>query len=245
MLPSELLGVVRDDRTLPREPKVEAASGSSGETLALPAAALIREQGGELGPVPRAALAKGVRDVTLDGLRRQEQGLRDIAVALAARRQARDLALALGQAGQEISVGRRRPPPPGAHTEGTEPLLREALLRLRPDLGGEPGCGPQRLDRTALIDGSEDSREIEPRPESLDDELEPLGLRLRGLESSHGGVGVPSAADLKQSLDAAAEESLLGLRTQLESVPCRKRGLGLVGVSDACERLGGHEEELG
>src|SRR4051794_11893506 len=93
-------------------------SGSSGETLALTAAALIREQGGELGPVPRADLAKGVRDVTLDGLRRQEQGLRDIAVALAARRQAHDLALALGQAGQEISVGRRRPPAPGAHTEG-------------------------------------------------------------------------------------------------------------------------------
>src|SRR3954453_7834097 len=244
MLPSELLGVVRDDRTLPRERKVEAASGSSGETLALAAAALIREQGGELGPVPRADLAKDVRDVTLDGLRRQEQGLRDIAIALAARRQARDLALALGQAGQEISVGRRRPPPPGAHTEGTEPLLREALLRLRPDLGGEPGCGPQRLDRTAPIDGSEDRREIEPRPESFDDELEPLGLRLRGLEGSHGGVGVP-VADLKQSLDAAAEESLLGLRTQLESVPCRKRGLGLGAVSDACERLGGHEEELG
>jgi hypothetical protein len=50
-----------------REPKVEAASGSSGETLALAAAALIREQGGKLGPVPRADLAKGVRDVTLDG----------------------------------------------------------------------------------------------------------------------------------------------------------------------------------
>src|SRR3954453_8163529 len=173
MLPSELLGVVRDDRTSPRQPKVEATSGSSGETLALATAALIREQCGKLGPVPRADLAKGVRDVTLDGLRRQEQGLRDIAVSLAARRQAHDLALAVGQAGQEISVGRRRPPPPGAHTEGTEPLLREALLRLRPDLGGEPGRGPQRLDRTGLIDGGQDRREIELRPESLDDELKP------------------------------------------------------------------------
>src|SRR4051794_15846517 len=243
MLPSDLLGLW-DDKTSPREPKVEPVSGSSGETLALTAAALIREQGGELGPVPRADLAKGVRDVTLDGLRRQEQGLRDIAVALAARRQARDLALALGQAGQEICVGRRRPPPPGAHTERTEPLLREALLRLRPDFGGEPSCCPQRLDRTASIDGSEDRREIEPRPESFDDELEPLGLRLCGLETSHGGVGV-SSTDLKQSLDPAAEESLLGLRTQLESIPCRKRSLSLGGVSDACERLGRHEEELG
>jgi hypothetical protein len=74
--------------------------------------------------------------------------------------------------------------------------------------------------------------------------LEPLGLRLRSLESGHGGVGVPSV-DLEQSLDAAAQKLLLRLRTQLESVPCRKRGLGLGGVSDACERLGGHEEELG
>src|SRR3954454_2084416 len=123
MLPSDLLGVV-GLQNVAREHKVDAGSGSSGETLALAAAVLIREQGGKLGPVPRADLAKRVRDVTLDGLRRQEQGLRDIAVALAARRQARDLALALGQAGQEISVGRRRPPAPGAHTEGTEPLLR-------------------------------------------------------------------------------------------------------------------------
>src|SRR4051794_15012333 len=243
MLPSDLLGLW-DDKTSPREPKIEAASGSSGETLALAAAALIREQDGKLGPVPRADLAKGVRDVTLDGLRRQEQGLRDIAVALAARRQARDLALALGQAGQEISVGRRRPPPPGAHTEGTEPLLREALLRLRPDLGGEPGCGPQRLDRTAPVDGSEDRREIEPRPESFDDELEPLGLRLRGLETRHSGVGLP-LVDVEQGLDPAAEELLLRLRTQLERVPCRKRGLCLGGLSDACECLGGHEEKLG
>src|SRR4051794_33831483 len=200
MLPSDLLGLW-DDKTSPREPKVEAVSGSSGKTLALTAAALIREQGGELGPVPRANLAKGVRDVTLDGLRRQEQGLRDVAVALAARRQAHNLALALGQAGQQISVGRRWPPPPCAHTEGTEPLRREALLRLRPDLGGKAGRVPQRLDRTTPIDRSENRREIEPRPESFDDELELLGLRLRGLESSHGGAGVPSAG-LEQSLDA-------------------------------------------
>ena len=217
-------------------------SGSSGETLALTAAALIREQGGELGPVPRADLAKGVRDVTLTvfGDRNKVFAISRLRSPLAARRTtSRSRSVRL----DKNLVGRRRPPAPGAHTEGTEPLLREALLRLRPYLGGEPGCGPKRLDRTALIDGSEDRREIEPRPESFDDELEPLGLRLRGLESSHRGVGVPSA-DLKQSLDAAAEESLLGLRTQLESVPCRKRGLGLGGVSDACERLGGHEEEL-
>src|SRR3954454_9536325 len=118
MLPSDLLGVV-GLQNVAREHKVDAASGSSGETLALAASALIREQGGKLGPVPRADLAKRVGDVTLDGLRRQEQGLRDVAVALAARRQAHDLALALSQAGQEIiSVGRRRPPAPGAHTEG-------------------------------------------------------------------------------------------------------------------------------
>ena len=121
-------------------------------------------------------LGKGIRDVMLDRLARQEQPGRDLDIRGTESDQFGDFALAAGKSARASACSGSRTPPPGALPEGSQALVGEP-----PD--GRRACGlgtfrgsPIGSGRGGAIAGREEATHVQLGPQGVESEPQLIGF---------------------------------------------------------------------